>query len=158
MDPKLFDRLRTMPHAKAIAIAIYGESVAAYRYGILAEKALPEEHRKIFNEMRDEERGHQRALEALAQSHFPDGDFVLSAEDKDMVIVGARMLEVTDRESFLNAMRFLHDTEKRTGDFYNTLHQMMPEGKLGTFLQQMAAECYEHGDSLLKIDPPPPTS
>ena len=156
MDARFFQRLRTLPHGKAIAIAIYGESVAAYRYGVLVEKALTPEHKKVFTQMQDEERGHQQALEKLAQVYFPDDDFVLAPEDKDLVIVGNRMLQVTDRASFLKAMQFLHGTENRTGEFYTILHEMMPEGQLGSFLEQMAAECFVHGESLLAIEPPPP--
>lgn len=148
------ERLATMPDAKKIAIAIYGESVAAYRYGVLADKAASEEHRKLFAEMRDEEKSHRAALEHIGRKHFPEGDFVLTPDDKDLVIVGARMLEVGDAESFHRAMRFLHDTELRTGEFYRTLHESMPDSELGRFLNTMAQECVQHGESLLRIDPP----
>ncbi len=154
MTEDIKERLRNMPDAKKIAVAIYGESVAAYRYGVLAEKALSEQHRKIFEEMKEEELGHQRALKLLAETHFPDSDFVLTPQDKELVIAGRRMLEVTDVASFKIAMIFLHDTEKRTGDFYCELNRLMPKGDLGAFLMEMAEECYEHGDSLLAIDPP----
>ena len=148
------ERLATMPGAKKIAIAIYGESVAAYRYGVLADKAASEEHRNVFAEMRDEEKGHRAALEHIGRKHFPEGDFVLTPDDKDLVIVGARMLEVGNAESFHRAMRFLHDTELRTGEFYRTLHESMPDGELGRFLNTMAQECVQHAESLLRIDPP----
>ena len=148
------DRLRSVPDAKKIAIAIYGESVAAYRYGVLVEKADSEHHRRTFEQMKHEELGHQRALEALAKKHFPNADFVLTPDDKDLVIVGARMLEVTDADSFRKAMRFLHDTELRTGRFYRVLHELMPSGDLGRFLTEMADECLEHAQSLLAIDSP----
>ena len=148
------ERLATMPDAKKIAIAIYGESVAAYRYGVLADKAASEEHRKLFAAMRDEEKGHRAALEHLGRKHFPDCDFVLTSDDKDLVIAGARMLEVGDAESFHRAMRFLHDTELRTSEFYRTLHESMHQGEIGEFLEAMAEECVQHAESLLQIDPP----
>lgn len=148
------ERLATMPDAKKIAIAIYGESVASYRYGVLADKAVSEEHRKLFADMRDEEKGHRAAMEHLGKKHFPDCDFVLTSDDKDLVIAGARLLEVGDAESFRRAMRFLHDTELRTGEFYRTLLESMPDGELGRFLRAMAKECVEHAESLLRIEPP----
>ncbi len=154
MSDELLARLRRMPDAKKLAIAIYGESVASYRYSVIAEKALSEEHRKIFTEMKEEEHRHQRALERLAAKMFPDGDFVLSDEDKEFVIVGARLLQVTGADSFRKAMSFLHDTERKTGQFYQALHQLMPDGELGEFLEEMAGECFEHAKSLLSIDPP----
>jgi rubrerythrin len=147
-------RLQAMPDAKKIAVAIYGESVAAYRYGLLSDKSDTPEHKRIFSEMRDEERDHQRALEHLAETHFPDGDFVLQPSDKELVIVGTRMLEITDAQSFKKAMQFLHDTERRTGDFYNAMHDLMPDGEIGRFLKEMADECVEHSLSLLEIEPP----
>lgn len=147
-----------MPDAKKIALAIYGESVAAYRYSILAEKSTSAEHRRVFEDMKAEELGHQTALERLAASSFPDGNFVLSAADKELIIAGTRMLDVTTPAAFRRAMQFLHDTELRTGRFYDALHELMPAGELGVFLKEMAAECYEHGASLLRIDPPACTS
>lgn len=154
MPQEFIERLRAMPEAKRLAVAIYGESVAAYRYSVLAEKALPERHRQIFSQMKQEEEGHQRALQEMADRLYPDGDFLLSPSDKELVIAGTRMLEVTDAESFHKAMRFLHDTEKRTGRFYLALHDLMPGGDLGEFFKVMAEECFEHGDSLLEIEPP----
>lgn len=154
MTEPLLERLRTMPDAKKLAVAIYGESVASYRYAVLAEKSRSQEHRKVFNRMKEEEHGHQSALEQLAKKLFPESDFVLSPSDKELVIVGTRMLEITDAESFHKAMHFLHDTEKLTGQFYEALHKLMPRGELGRFLKEMAGECFEHAESLLQIDPP----
>jgi rubrerythrin len=154
MMDRFRERLRAMPDAKKLAVAIYGESVASYRYAVLAEKALNDEHRRIFTAMKEEEEGHQRAIERLSRGHFPEADFVLTPEDKELVIVGTRMLEVTDEESFRRAMEFLYDTERRTGQFYELLHELMPEGELGDFLQGMATECYDHAESLTRISPP----
>ncbi len=154
MIDRFRERLRAMPDAKKLAVAIYGESVASYRYGVLAEKALNDEHRRIFTAMKEEEEEHQRAIERLSRKHFPDADFVLTPEDKELVIVGTRLLEVTDEGSFRRAMEFLYDTERRTGQFYELLHALMPEGELGDFLQEMATECYVHAESLTRISPP----
>ncbi len=145
--------LEGMPDAKKLAIAIYGESVASYRYGVLADKAVSDDHRRVFRAMQKEEQGHQTALERLAAKHFPDDDFVLTPEDKGLVIVGARMLDIRDDTSFNSAMRFLHDTELRTGEFYRALVALMPSGELGRFLGEMADECVEHAASLLRIKP-----
>ena len=154
MIDEIVERIRNMPNAKRLAVAIYGESVAAYRYSVLADKSTSEAHRNIFDGMKEEEHGHQKALEQLAAQLHPDADFILSQEDKDLVIVGTRLLEIGDAESFRLAMQFLHDTEMKTARFYETMHELMPEGDLGRFLQEMAAECVEHGESLLRIDPP----
>jgi len=151
MTELLIERLRQLPDAKKLAIAIYGESVASYRYSVLAEKALTPEHRRIFNEMKEEEHQHQVAVERLARKLFPDSDFLLTPEDKDFVIVGARLLEVTDESSFRKAMEFLYDTERRTGEFYDTLYNLMDDEDLRAFLKEMAEECYVHAESLRKL-------
>lgn len=154
MTEELLQRLRTMPDAKKLAVAIYGESVASYRYAVLAEKSLSAQHRALFNRLKEEERGHQTALEQLSEQLFPESDFVLNPDDKDLVIVGTRMLQVTDASSFRKAMQFLHDTEKQTSRFYEALHELMPQGDLGRFLDRMARECATHARSLLLIEPP----
>jgi len=148
------EQLAAMPDAKKIAIAIYGESVASYRYSVLSDKASSEDHRTLFADMREEENGHREEMERLGRQYFPDSDFVLTPEDKDLVIVGARMLEVSDAASFRRAMQFLHDTELRTGEFYRMLYESMPDGELGKFLESMTQECAQHAELLLRIDPP----
>ncbi len=157
MIDDIVDKIRNMPDAKRLAVAIYGESVAAYRYSVLADKSKSEAHRRIFQTMKEEEHGHQKALEQLAARLHPGADFILSEDDKAMVIVGTRLLEVHDVESFGRAMQFLHDTELKTSRFYEAMHELMPDGDLGRFLKEMAEECVEHGESLLKIDPPETT-
>jgi len=152
MIENLLERLRQMPDAKKLAVAIYGESVASYRYAVLAERALNDRHRQIFNQMKEEEHQHQVAMERLARKLFPDNDFVLSAEDKDLVIVGNRMLQVTDEVSFRRAMEFLHETELRTGRFYEALYEHFSGDEMRAFLKEMAEECVEHANSLLEID------
>ncbi len=146
-------KLANMPDAKRMAVAIYGESIASYRYGLLAEKASSEAHKKIFESMRREELEHQSALEELARKNFPDDDFVLTSKDKELVIVGTRLLELKDEASFHKAMKFLHDTELRTSAFYQAMHELMPAGEIGRILQEMSDECIEHAASLLKIKP-----
>jgi rubrerythrin len=153
MQDDLLQRLKAMPNAKRIAVAIYGESVAAYRYGVLADSAVSAEHQHLFLSMKAEEEGHRAALKRLAAKQFPGADFVLNAEDKELVISGTRMLAITDSESFLRAMKFLHDTERRTGEFYRVLHDLIPDGDLGPFLAEMADECVEHAKSLLELRP-----
>lgn len=148
------NRLQDMPDAKRLALAIYGESVASYRYSVLAEKSSSEAHCRIFRSMQAEEREHQELLEDLSRKLFPTSDFVLSPEDKELVIVGKPMLDVSTPDRFARAMRFLHDTEKRTAEFYTVLHELMPDGAVGEVLNSMAKECYEHAESLLAIDPP----
>ena len=79
---------------KALAIACYGESVAAFRYRTLAERAPTPRHEAVFNEMAEEEQGHHQALSALLAKEFPGSEFLLTPEDKAAVIVGPRMLDI----------------------------------------------------------------
>lgn len=153
MPHEFIERLQQMPDAKKIAVAVYGESVASYRYGLLADKASIAEHRRVFTEMKNEELGHQQALENLLKKHYPDDDFVLTPEDKELVIVGNRLLELKDEQSFNDAMQFLHDTENRTGRFYLAVHELIPDGETRRFVKTMADECFEHARSLLDIKP-----
>ena len=88
--------MRSLSPAKALAVAAYWESVAAYRYRTLAEKATTEAQRKFFVDMANEEQSHHTRMQDLLKEHFPGADFVLTPEDKELIIVGPRMLEVPD--------------------------------------------------------------
>jgi len=155
MMPDYQARLRALATEKALAIAAYGESVAAYRYRTLGEKTSSHEQRKIFTEMADEEQGHHQRLQALLRRRFPGSDFVLSSEDKELVTVGPRMLEVTDSESFRRAMELIHDSELQTGRFYAGLYESTEYDDLKSFLKEMADECFEHAERLRQIHPLP---
>ncbi|HEY3243569.1 MAG TPA: ferritin-like domain-containing protein [Phycisphaerae bacterium] len=146
--------LQSMGPAKALAIAVYGESVAAYRYKVLAEKALTAAHSKLFNEMAEEESGHRDLVQNLMRQHFGDVDFVLTPADKELVTVGTRTFEVTDHASFEKAMQLMYDSERRTGNYYRTLHRFLASHELAPLLKSMAAECFEHAGRLRDIKPP----
>ena len=77
------DKIRMLTPAKALAIAAYGESVAAYRYRTLSDKAPTTIYRDAFTEMATEEQGHHADVQKLLDENFPDSDFVLSPDDKD---------------------------------------------------------------------------
>lgn len=133
---------------KALALAAYGESVAAYRYRTLCEKAAAKAHRKVFEEMADEEQDHHAIIQKLLRQQFPDSDFVLTPEDKDLVIVGPRLIEVTDTASFDRALEMIRASECLTGRFYAALHESTTHTELKPMLKEMADECREHAERL----------
>src|SRR5687767_7205730 len=65
---------------KALAIAAFGESVAAYRYIVLSEKARDPKLRDSFEAMAKEERGQRDRLQTILQRISPTGGFYLSQE------------------------------------------------------------------------------
>ncbi len=140
---------------KALALAVYGESVAAYRYRTLCEKTTSETHRAIFVETANEEQGHHIRAQNLARKHFPGSDFVLKPEDKELVIVGPRLLDVTDRASFDRALELMYESERLTGRFYATLHRVTTHEGLRPFFKEMADECFGHAQRMQAIPPLP---
>lgn len=151
MKGELEDRVREMSEAKAFALASYGESVAAYRYRTLMEKAPSPQTRDIFLEMAEEEQGHHQRIERLIRQHFPGADFVLTPEDKELVIVGPRMLDVSDPESYARALTMIIESERLTGRLYAALHSLSTEESLRPFLKEMADECVEHAERLANL-------
>jgi len=141
-------KVRSLTPAKALAVASYGESVAAYRYLTLTDKAPKESQCRIFKEMATEEQGHHMALQEVRKQQLLDSDFVLSPEDKELIIVGPRLLEVTDDESFGDAIGQIIDSERLTGRFYAALHEVTGSSELKPFLKEMADECFEHAERL----------
>ena len=144
-------KVRAFSIEKALSVAAYGESVAAYRYRTLAEKTHSDAHRTIFADMADEEQSHHIAVQKLLKEHFPGIDFVLTPEDKELVTVGPRMLEVTDRASLDRALEWLYESERLTGRFYAALHAVTPREDLRPLLKEMADECVEHAKLLKEI-------
>ena len=137
-----------MSGAKALALASYGESVAAYRYRTLVEKTSSPQTRAVFLEMAEEEQGHHRRVEELIRKHHPGADFVLTPEDKELVIVGPRMLDASDPESYARALEMICDSERLTGRLYAALHSISTDASLGSFFKEMADECIEHAARL----------
>lgn len=147
-------KVKALTTEKALAVATFGESVAAYRYRTLVEKSTSVQHQKIFNEMANEEQGHHIRLQHLTRTHFSGSDYVLKPEEKELVIVGPRLLEVTDRPSYLRAIEMICESERLTGRFYATLHRLSDLEEIKPFLKEMSDECFEHADRLKAIPPP----
>lgn len=149
-------KVKGLTMEKALAVAAYGESVAAYRYLTLAEKTTSDEHRTVFMEMAKEEQGHHQSLQGLAKTHFSGSDFVLKAVEKELVIVGPRLLDATDGSSQDRAIEQICASERLTGRFYAALCQRVELDNLAElkpFLKEMADECFEHADRLEAIPP-----
>lgn len=144
-------KVASLSLAKALAIGIYGESVASYRYRNLAEKAPRQKQRTIFQEMSDEEHGHQQTLQNIIDRRFPDADFVLTPADKELVIVGPRLLEVSDGASVAAALKMIYDSERLTGRYYAALHNNVAPDDLKPLMREMADECFDHAERLMEI-------
>ena len=142
------DRVRSLSAAKALAIAAYGESVAAYRYRTLADRTSSAKRRVVFTRIADEEQTHHKLVQDLMRSHFPGSDFVLMEEDKELVIVGPRMLDVADDASLVDAFDLMYQSERRTGQFYATLHAITTMDELKPLLGEMARECESHAERI----------
>ena len=148
VSDKYHDRVRALSPAKALALGAYGEAVASYRYRTLAEKTPTPSHKPIFEEMAEEEHGHHRVLAEILSRQYPDSDFVLTPEDKELVIVGPRMFEVTDHASADHALDLIHRSECLTGRFYEAFHDVTAVSILKPLLKEMAAECFEHAERI----------
>lgn len=129
---------------KLLAIGVYGETVASYRYVVLSEKTDNEEHRREFADMADEEQDHKQRLQKLVEDMYPGQDFVLTAEDKDLVVTGPRLLDVRTEEDFLEAMRMVLSTERKTARFYANYGKYMPEPHIQALFKELAEEGAEH--------------
>ncbi|MEK6676101.1 MAG: ferritin family protein [Planctomycetota bacterium] len=144
-------KAKALSTAKALAIAAYGESVAAFRYRHLAEKTTNEIQRHVFSEMADEEHGHHLAVRALIDRTFPGSDFVLGAADKDLVIVGPRTFDLQTPEAYQSALGMIQESERRTGRFYAELADSVDAADLKAMFREMADECFEHAERLATI-------
>jgi len=148
-------KVRSLVPAKALAIASYGESVAAYRYHTLHDKTDDTALQAVFADMAIEEQGHHRDVQELLRKYYPPGDFVLSPEDKALVIVGTRLLEVTDRASFEQALGMIYESELLTGRFYQALADTTDNEQLRPVLRAMGQECFDHGARLKALPQSP---
>lgn len=129
---------------KILAIGAYGETVAAYRYLVLSEKAPNPKDRRDFAEMADEEQGHKQRLQQLLAEMYPKADFVLTNEDKELVVTGTRLLDVRDEASFHEAMRMILQTERKTAAFYAQQAKLVPQPHLRSLFQELAEEGADH--------------
>jgi rubrerythrin len=129
---------------KLLAIGAYGETVAAYRYLVLSEKAPTENERREFADMADEEQEHKQRLQGLIDELYPGADFVLTPEDKEMVVTGPRLLDVRDRASFVDAMRMVLETERKTAGFYAQHGKLLRQSNLRQLFHELAEEGADH--------------
>ncbi len=103
---------------KALAIAAFGESVAAYRYIVLSEKTPDPRLRASFEDMARDERTQRDRIQFLLQNLAPSASYFLSQEDKLAVCVGPRLVDARDDARFDEAMRLVIASEKRSASFY----------------------------------------
>lgn len=136
---------------KLLAIGAYGETVAAYRYLVLAEKASREDHRRAFADMADEEQGHKQRLQKLLAELYPQADFVLTPEDKERVVTGPRVIDVRNEASVAAAMQMILHTERKTAAFYAEHARQMPTAALRALFRELAEEGAEHYQRLREI-------
>ncbi len=147
--------VRSLSLPKALAIGCYGESVASYRYRMLAEKATTEEHRAIFVDMAEEEQTHHKVLQQIFKERFPDRDFVLTPEDKELIIAGSRTLDLSSEKAFSRALELIYESERQTGRFYSVFHDTTSLTDLKSLLREMADECFEHAERIKGLPPMP---
>lgn len=136
---------------KLLAIGAYGETVAAYRYLVLSEKAPTEGSRREFADMADEEQGHKQRLQKILAERYPDSDFVLTPEDKELVVTGPRLLDVHSEVSFADAMAMMLQTERKTARFYARHGKTVSERDLKALFVQLAEEGAEHYQRLREL-------
>jgi rubrerythrin len=129
---------------KLLAIGAYGETVAAYRYLVLSEKAPNPRDRHEFAEMADEEQVHKQRLQALLAEMYPQADFVLTPEDKELVVTGTRLLDVRDEASFHDALRMILQTERKTAAFYALHAKTIAPAHLRALFHELAEEGADH--------------
>jgi len=134
-----------------VAIGAYGETVAAYRYLVLAEKSADPRYRRTFAAMADEEQSHKQRLQKLFQEMFPDTDFFLTPEDKEMVISGPRLLNLSEEFAIEDAMKMVLKTERKTAKFYAQHGRNLPDGKLQALFHELAEEGAEHYQRLRNL-------
>lgn len=147
------EALRVLGADKALAIGAYGEAVAAYRYLVMAEKAPDEQTRPVFAEMAEEEQDHRQRLEGLLQRYYPESDFYLKTQDKEMVVEGPRLLDIKDQRTFAEAMRLILSTEKKTAAFYAKLSKRTAPEELRALFHELAEEGIDHYQRLERMGP-----
>lgn len=134
-----------------LAIGIYGESVAAYRYTVLSEKVPGEEDQRVFAAIADEELGHKQRLQELFDKHFSGNAFYLSDADKALVLTGPRLINVRDVKDYREVMRIALETELRTSEFYEVMRDRVRNPELRQVFSALAEEGFEHHRRLLQL-------
>ena len=131
--------LSKTPDDKALAIAAFGESVAAYRYIILSEKARDPKLRESFERMALAERQQRDRLQQILQRLAPTSGFFLSPEDKLAVCVGPRLVDARDDARFDEAMKLVIASQKRSASFYLRYASFARDPEVKAFFTESAA-------------------
>ncbi len=134
-----------------LAIGIYGETVAAYRYTVLAEKLPQHEDRDVFAAIADEELTHKRRLQQLIDAHYPGSSFYLSDEDKALVVSGPRLVDVRSEPDYRKVMQRALDTERRVAQFYQAMSTRAHTETVRETFNDLAIEGFQHHGRLLKL-------
>ena len=134
-----------------LAIGIYGETVAAYRYTVLAEKVPREEDKQAFAAIAEEEQSHKKLLQQAAEKHFPGSAFALSDQDKALVLTGPRLINVRDLADYREVLRITLATELRTAQFYDAMRHRARHPELRKVFTDLSEEGFQHHQRLLKL-------
>ncbi|GMU22582.1 MAG: hypothetical protein AMXMBFR13_26670 [Phycisphaerae bacterium] len=136
---------------QALAIGIYGETVAAYRYMVLAEKVPDEADKQTFAAIAEEEQAHKQLLQNLFDKHFPGRSFLLTDADKAHVLTGPRLINVRDLEDYRQVMQITLLTELRTSEFYQAMQPKVRNPEIAKLFGELAAEGFDHHRRLLEL-------
>ncbi|HVT79927.1 MAG TPA: ferritin family protein [Phycisphaerae bacterium] len=123
---------------KALAIAAFGESVSAYRYIVLSEKARDARLRESFEAMAREERTQRDRIQAVLQRLSPTAGYYLTQEDKLAVCVGPRLVDARDDARFDEAMKLVIASEKRLASFYARFTAFAKDAEVKTLFTELA--------------------
>jgi len=134
-----------------LAIGIYGETVAAYRYTVLSEKLPREEDRKLFATIADEEQTHKQRLQDLRDRFYPNSSFYITDEDKALVVTGPRLIDVRDVQDYRKVMQMALDTELRVAQFYRVMSGRARTPEIRETFEELSIEGFGHHGRLLKL-------
>lgn len=148
MDEPNPDLIAALSEDRALAIAQYGESVAAYRYLVLAEAAPDESERLAYARLADEEQAHKERVVSLFKSLYPDSDFFLTDEEKALIAVGSRLITAHDEAAFRDALEQIIATELRTARFYEALSRTAKRPEVRALCAMLADEGDNHYDRI----------
>ena len=127
-----------MSDDKALAIAAFGESVAAYRYIVLSEKAQDVRLRASFEGMARDERDQRERIQILLEKLAPSAGYYLSQEDKLAVCVGPRLVDALDDARFDEAMKLVIASEKRCASFYARYSAFAADAEVKALFTELA--------------------
>jgi rubrerythrin len=134
-----------------LTIGIYGETVAAYRYSVLAEKLPGEADRKAFAAISQEEQEHKERLQKLLDKFYPGSSFYLSDEDKALVVTGPRLINVRDVQDYRQVMKMAVETELHTSQFYHAMSSRVQNPEIKALFEELALEGFDHHRRLLEL-------